>query len=199
MEKVKKNTVLVIDDSATIRHFFRNVLETNGYIVLEAEDGKKGLQMAKKKKPDLILLDLILPELDGFGVLKKIRASRVIKAVPVVLLSTMGDRDKVQEALELGADDYAVKGTASPREVLGKIGSLISRADTQRSSETYRLSVKEGRNDAARMEYDVGLAKPLKCPDCDGEVLLELFRDESEEEGHWFSAHFICLECEKDF
>jgi two-component system KDP operon response regulator KdpE len=99
--------VLVIDDEPAIRRFLRTTLTAQGYKVDEAEDGKTALEMLKGEKPSVIVLDLGLPNIDGFEVLKQLRASGL--EIPVIVLSSRADEAGKVKALDMGADDYVTK------------------------------------------------------------------------------------------
>ena len=125
MEKIKKGTILIVEDEPVFRLIYRGVFEHDGYEVLEAMDGESGWSMAIENKPDLILLDLILPKASGYEVLQRIRNDETIKNVPVMIFSIMGAEKDIQKALELGANHYRVKGTNSPRDILKEINTLF--------------------------------------------------------------------------
>jgi DNA-binding response OmpR family regulator len=95
-------------------------------------DGEEGWETAKQKKPDLILLDLGLPKMDGFEVLRRIREDPETKKIPVIIFSVIGEQKDIQKALEMGANDYTVKGFYTPREILGKIKSVLTQADLKK-------------------------------------------------------------------
>ena len=99
-------TLIVIEDEAQIRRFLRTTLASEGYLVVEAETGKQGLTEAATRKPDLIILDLGLPDMDGVEVVKELRAW---SAVPIVILSARSQESDKISALDAGADDYLVK------------------------------------------------------------------------------------------
>jgi len=113
----RQEKILIIEDNPGFQFCFRAALENDGYTVLQALDGEQGLEMAKTTIPDLILLDLMLPKLHGFEVLKNIRAHPSTIVIPVVILSVMDTLKDRQKATELGANDYFVKGSESPRQI----------------------------------------------------------------------------------
>ena len=120
-----KNRILVIDDDENISKVIRLYLEKEGMEVLLAADGKTGLELFSKDNPDLVLLDIMMPEMDGIEVIKNIRRD---SAVPVIMLTAKGDTfDKVL-ALELGADDYSVK-PFEPKELIARIKAVIRRSE----------------------------------------------------------------------
>ncbi len=123
----EKQTILLVEDSPTIRLLYRKVLETDGFDVVEAEDGESGWEMAVSREPDLILLDLILPDSNGLEVLERIRASEVTKNIPVIVLTTMKRIQDIQRAINLGANYYAYKGSDSPKKILNMIHKLLGK------------------------------------------------------------------------
>lgn len=199
-----KGKVLIVEDEAAFRNIFKDLLESDGYNVLTAEDGESGWLMTRAELPDVVLLDLALPKLHGFEVLKNIRADATTKDVPVIILTVVGEQENVKKGLRLGATDYLVKGFYSPREILVKINEILTRDDQQagestRNIKTYKLSVKERKLDAARLEQEIGLSVLFSCPVCSESVVQEMIPDNKRTEGHWFSTHFICPNCKKAF
>lgn len=118
--------ILVVEDELALRTALGDALESEGFGVLVAADGAKGLELALREGPDLILLDLMLPELDGFSVLRRLREDRLSSAV--MILSARGEEwDRIQ-GFEVGADDYLVK-PFSMRELLLRIRALLKRSE----------------------------------------------------------------------
>jgi len=118
--------ILFIEDESTLQKTLGTVLTKEGYQVVSALDGEIGFRMAKKEKPDLILLDLILPKMDGFDVLKSIKAEETIKEIPIIVLTNLESMEDIQKALDLGAATYLVKANYSLEEVLEKINKTIN-------------------------------------------------------------------------
>lgn len=194
-----KGTILLIEDEESFRTIYGDVIRNDGYEILEAEDGERGLELVKEKKPDLVLLDLVIPKLHGLEVLKKIRADEATKDIPVLILSVLGAQEDIKKGLELGANDYTVKGFYSPREILSKIHSLLTKTDIKKNIQSYKVEIKEGRGDSAKLQQDIGLTKLFNCPHCNAIMNLELTPDYTRTDGHWFSAHFICDKCNRSF
>ena len=121
----KQSTVLLVEDDVFLAGMYQMKLELEGYKVLVAQDGEKGLTLAKKNKPDLILLDIVLPKLNGFEVLKKIKKSKVLAQIPVILLTNLSQKEDVKKGLELGASDYLIKAHYLPSEIVKKIKNQI--------------------------------------------------------------------------
>lgn len=123
MENKKK--ILVVEDEATLQKALNDVLAQEGYEVLSALDGATGLDLAKKEKPDLILLDIILPKMDGFDVLKGLKEEN--SKIPVIVLTNLSDINDIQKALDLGATTYLVKADFHLGDVLKKVKETLKR------------------------------------------------------------------------
>jgi len=125
--------ILIIDDELHIIELLKYNLETNGYKVFYALDGKEGLKLASEKKPDLILLDVMLPEMDGFDVCKEIKKNEDTSNIPIIMLTAKSEEfDKIL-GLELGADDYITK-PFSIRELLARVKAVLRRNNKQEKS-----------------------------------------------------------------
>jgi two-component system, OmpR family, phosphate regulon response regulator PhoB len=124
--------VLIVEDEPDIRDLLAFHLERDGYQVATAATGTEALRQAARERPDLIVLDLMLPELDGREVCRRVRQDPATAAVPVIMLTAKGDEVDRVVGLELGADDYVVK-PFSPREFLARVRAVLRRA---RPSET---------------------------------------------------------------
>jgi len=118
-------TILFIEDESVLQKTFGEILKQEGYEVISALDGEIGLRLAKEKKPDLILLDLILPKIHGFDVLKKIKEDKEIQEIPVIILTNLEGIGDVDKALELGATTYLVKTQYTLEEVVEKIKKAL--------------------------------------------------------------------------
>ncbi len=102
-------TILITDDSLLMRETLRQMLELDGYNVLEAEDGPTGIALARDEKPDLIILDIMMPYMSGTQVLKYLRGDPILKHTPVLVLSAVNQPDEVLSVLELKVHDYLLK------------------------------------------------------------------------------------------
>lgn len=116
--------VLIVEDDPSIARGLRQNLRVEGYEVLLANDGKRGLEIALADRPDLVLLDVMMPGLNGFEVLRELR--RLKTAVPVILLTARGEQEDKVRGLDLGADDYATKPFGLP-ELLARVRSVLRR------------------------------------------------------------------------
>jgi len=117
--------ILIVEDDKFLRELILHKLIKEGYDVIEAADGEEGIKKATEEKPDLALLDLILPGIDGFEVLYRMKASPETSSIPVIILSNLGQKDDVEKGMRLGASDYLIKAHFTPGEIIGKIKGLL--------------------------------------------------------------------------
>jgi two-component system KDP operon response regulator KdpE len=129
--KEKKNTILIVDDEPQIRKLLRIMLETEDFKSVECENGKQAIRQVPSVKPELVILDLGLPDLDGKEVIKGIREW---SQVPIIICSVRSDDDEIAEALNLGADDYVVK-PFNPTVLIARINANLRKAATQEAGE----------------------------------------------------------------
>ncbi len=122
-----KQKILIIEDDRFLRELITQKLLKEGYDVSESIDGEKGIKAVTEEKPDLILLDLILPGIDGFEVLSKIEENPDLAKIPVIILSNLGQKDDIERGLKLGAIDYLIKAHFTPGEVIEKIRAILNK------------------------------------------------------------------------
>ena len=127
---MKKGTVLIIDDEKDLIELVRYNLEKEGFDVIAATDGQSGLEVVKKHRPDLVMLDLMMPGLDGLQVCQRLRADPRMGRVPVIMLTAKATEADRVVGLELGADDYITK-PFSPREVVARVKAVLRRSSPQ--------------------------------------------------------------------
>lgn len=117
--------ILIIEDDEFFRELIRKKISSNkDFEFIEAVDGEKGVEAIKKEKPDLVLLDLLLPNVDGFEVLSKVRGDSDIAKTPIIVLSNLGQQEDIEKALKLGANDYLIKSQFDINQIIDKITSL---------------------------------------------------------------------------
>jgi len=121
-----KKTILVVDDHEFLRKFWQNKLSSSNYKIIQASDGDEGLKKAKSEVPDLILLDIIMPKVNGYEVLKNLKADEKTKDIPVIVLSNLGKDEEIKQGLKLGAVDFIVKSDVIPSEVEQKIKKYLN-------------------------------------------------------------------------
>lgn len=117
--------ILIIEDDKFLRKLVLRKLASEGYDVLEAVDGEHGIKEVHAKNPDLILLDLILPGIDGFEVLARIKQDKDTNSIPVIILSNLGQKEDIEKGFNLGAVDYLIKAHFTPNEIVEKVRALL--------------------------------------------------------------------------
>ena len=123
--------ILVVDDEIKIREIIKEYAEFSGYEVAQAEDGMEAVEMVKKEDFDIIIMDVMMPKLDGFSACKEIRK---IKKIPVIMLSARGEEYDKLFGFEIGIDDYVVK-PFSPKELMARIKAVLNRANASQNME----------------------------------------------------------------
>lgn len=123
----KKIKVLIVEDEETLSQMYSIKFEKEGFTVLTANDGQTGLDLATKEKPDVILLDVIMPKMDGFMVLEQLQAETTTKKIPVIMLTNLGQTEDLEKGKKMGATDYLVKASCTPMQVVEKVQSVLKK------------------------------------------------------------------------
>lgn len=118
--------ILIIEDEEILLEILRGKLEYEGYTVSVAKDGEIGLAKLKEEKPDLVLLDVVMPKMDGFGVLSAKAKDDEIKNIPVIIISNSGEPSELEKGIKMGANDYLIKAEFDPQEVIEKMRKYLS-------------------------------------------------------------------------
>ncbi len=117
--------ILLVDDDLTLREMYEERFKAEGFKIIQASNGEEAIKKAKETKPNIILLDIMMPKINGFDVLKEIKADSELKNIPVIILTALiQDVDKLQ-GQKLGAADYIVKSETMPGEVIAKIKNAM--------------------------------------------------------------------------
>lgn len=118
--------ILLAEDDRPISNTLANKLKRHDFEVLQAPNGKEALKMIKTDKPDLVLLDLIMPIMDGFTVLENLKKENLIKKTPIIVFSNLGQKSDIEKVEALGVKNYLVKSDMSLNDVIGKINEVLS-------------------------------------------------------------------------
>jgi DNA-binding response OmpR family regulator len=124
MSESKK--ILIVEDDVFIRDIYQVKFSQEGFEVTVAEDGIKALEKLEKLVPDIILLDIIMPYMNGMEVLKKIKSNVLLKDIPIIMLTNISEKEKVSEGMEYGVNDYLIKSHFTPSEVVHKVNTLLN-------------------------------------------------------------------------
>lgn len=145
---MSKTTILVVDDEQDILDLIEYNLKIEGFEVLKAENGQEGIQLVKDHKPDLVLLDIMMPEMDGLEVCERLRKDETVSTIPIIFLTARDDEKTEVEGLNLGADDYITK-PISTRKLLSRIKAVLRRYE-EPEEETHIIDVHDLRIDKDR-------------------------------------------------
>ena len=188
-----KYQVLLVEDSKAIQQMYRNKLMIEQYAVVTADNGMEAIRALSLSKLDIILLDLMMPIMDGYKVLQVVKTDPKLKDIPVLVFSAKGQSDEIERALSLGAAGYIVKSITKPNEVVEKIRATLSQKPAEQVVSRYRIEIKETLYDAKKLSADFNL-NGFVCPSCNVPMLLDLIPDFSHDTP-WFTAKFICPRC----
>lgn len=122
----KKTTVVIVEDEKMLADMYTTKFTMEGFAAEKANDGAAGFELIKSTKPDIVLLDIIMPKIDGFGVLKMLKDDAALKDTPVILLTNLGQEEDIKKGKELGASDYFVKANHTPSEVVQKVRQVLN-------------------------------------------------------------------------
>lgn len=125
--------ILIIEDERGLAEMYKLKLEKEGYSVSLAAEGRSGIKIAKKEKPDLILLDIVMPGLDGFEVLRILRAEPATENLKIFVFSNLGQEDEVERGLQEGADKYLIKANLTPGQLISKIEEAFAEKKSEKS------------------------------------------------------------------
>ena len=120
-----QTTVLLIEDDKSLIEMYQLRFKEDNFNLLLAEDGATGLELARTRHPSIILLDIMLPKMDGFAVLTELKKTDDTKSIPVLMMTNLGQQADIEKGHELGADDYVVKSSLTPSQVSEKIKTFI--------------------------------------------------------------------------
>src|SRR5215510_8072165 len=126
--------ILVIEDEPEMRRNINALLRYREYETIQAENGRKGVELARREKPDLILCDVMMPELDGYGVLQALQQDAGLALIPFIFLTAKADKDDLRSGMNLGADDYLTKPVAN-KDLVNAIEARLRRAELQANRE----------------------------------------------------------------
>jgi len=121
-----KKKILLVEDDTLISSMYKTKFKADGFEVVIASDGASALVLAKKEKPDIVMLDIILPQLDGFTVLEELKKDQATKQIPVVMLTNLSTTEDKAKGEKLGAVDYLVKASLTPAQVSQRIKSTLN-------------------------------------------------------------------------
>jgi len=127
IKHISMKKILFVEDESALQKTLGEYLRQEGYDIISALDGEKGIELAKATNPDLILLDLILPKTNGFEVIKQLKGDEKTQRIPIIILTNLEEMKDINQAIELGATTYLVKARYSLEEVASKVKDIIDK------------------------------------------------------------------------
>jgi len=122
-----KTKILVVEDESFLLDLYETKLEQAGYEVVKASNGSQGLSLARLEKPNLVLLDILMPEVDGYEMLRRLKADAKTKNIPVIIFSNLSQKAEIEKGLKLGASDFIIKTSVTPSELAGRVREFLSK------------------------------------------------------------------------
>ncbi len=190
-----RNKILLVEDSKAVQQMYRNKLTIEQFQVTTADNGMEAVKKLSEDEPDLILLDLMMPIMDGYKVLQVVKTNPKLAKIPVLVFSAKGQPEEVEKALNLGASGYIVKSTTKPNEVVERIRAVMEQQPEEQTVKHYSIEIKEDVYDAKKLSEDFKL-RNFTCPTCKVPMVLDLIPDFSHDTP-WFSGTFLCPRCNK--
>jgi DNA-binding response OmpR family regulator len=182
-----REKVLLVDDDLLLLQMYEQRLAVNQYEVITATNGETCLRLLEEYTPEVIVLDLVMPGLDGFGVLRRLRERPVWRTIPVLVFSARGAPEDIDTALELGAADYIVKTQSTPSDVVERVETLLAKRPAPAHGSHVRVEVNRRQTEgsgALQLEHD------LLCPKCGAPMLLDIVMAGAG--GKDFSGSLVC-------
>ena len=122
-----KTKILVVEDEPFLLDLYQTKLLQEGYEIFIAQNGAEGIEMAKNHLPDLILLDILMPKVDGYGLLKAIKSDKNTKNIPVIIFSNLSQKEEIEKGLKLGASDYIIKTSVTPTQLAEHVAAFLKK------------------------------------------------------------------------
>jgi DNA-binding response OmpR family regulator len=127
-EENKGQKILLVEDDVFVSDIYQTKLGEVGFNVAVADNGVEAIKKLEQEIPDIVLLDIVMPYMDGIDVLKKMKENELWKKIPVIILTNLSQKEEVDEGLELGADDYLIKSHFTPSEVVAKVKGILEKS-----------------------------------------------------------------------
>ena len=126
-KKNNKFKILIVEDEHFLSEMYITKFKHEGFAVFSASDGKEGLALLRKEMPDLVLLDIVMPVMDGYTFLKEMKKDEKINYIKVIILSNLGQRSEIEKGMNEGADDYLIKANLTPNQLVHKAREILEK------------------------------------------------------------------------
>lgn len=183
--------ILIIDDDIDLREMYAEIFQGKNFVVLQANDGVEGLDLATRELPDVIFTGIVMPRMDGFSMIESLQKNVATSAIPVVISSHMGREEDKVRANSLGVKDFIIRGTTRPVEVIERINSLFGDSIVE-----YKLDFDHQALDAQKLAKELNAKEDFKCLNCDEKLLLDL--QFSYPKDGTLKAKFVCPNCGRE-
>lgn len=191
-----RTKVLLVEDSPSILAIYKNMLTIEQFQVTTAVNGMEAIKVLSLERPDVVLLDLMMPIMDGYKVLQVIKTDAKLSRIPVLVFSAKGQPEEIEKALSLGAAGYVIKATTKPKEVIERIRTiLLNKTPAEQEVAHYVLQIVEDAFDTKKLSDDFNLGNFI-CPKCQTRMLLDLIPEFSHDTP-WFCGKFFCPNCSR--
>lgn len=188
-------SVLIVEDTDLLRRMYTDSLKEDGFNVTAAADGLEALSILRTSTPDLILLDLVMPNMSGLEVLEVIKKDDRLRDIPVLILSNPLEDADMERGLELGAVDYLIKSEMRVSDVAARISEVLKGGGEGPAS--YSVYLRDHDGDIDSLIDDSGLRRRLWCPACEVELALQMFPQK--DKPGWYEAHLMCPMCGREY
>jgi len=123
---MKKNKIFIVEDEPFLSDMYKFKFEQENFEVTSASDGEEALRIIRRQKPDIILLDIVMPKLNGFEMLEELKKSPITKSIPVLIFSNLSQKEEIKKGMALGAEDFFIKSNYTPNQVLEKVRNILT-------------------------------------------------------------------------
>jgi DNA-binding response OmpR family regulator len=185
--------VLLIEDSKLVQQMYKNKLLIEKFEVITADNGMDGIKSLTSHVPDILLLDLMMPVMDGYKVLHVLKTDAKLKNIPVIIFSAKGQPEEIEKALHLGATDFIIKATTKPDQVVERIRKVLSESKKSKDIPHYDVQFDIAALDAQKLSSDLGLNN-FVCMTCGSPLILNVIPEHSMGKS-WIAGKFTCPKC----
>lgn len=184
----KNLKILLVDDDIETREMYAEIFQNANYKVMQANDGVEGLDLASREIPDVVFTGIVMPRMDGFGLMEALKKTVTTANIPVVICSHMGREEDQKRANLLGAKDFIMRDITPPREVLKRVNALFLK-----EGKTYQVEFNPFSLDSQKIALELGFNQNFSCLDCGEKTVLTLKLTKPKD--RIFEAKFICPKC----
>ncbi|HLN18960.1 MAG TPA: response regulator [Patescibacteria group bacterium] len=187
MTENKKTRILIVDDDETVRSNYVEIFKKEGFEVEEAVDGLQGFDKATKNIPDVIFTGIVMPRMDGFGLMESLKKNVATANIPIIISSHLGRSEDHEKAKKLGVKDFIILHMVTPKEATERVRKVLG------GMGNYKLKIDTKELDAIQMAKDNHFKEDYKCSQCGADLILKL--SVSDISNHNLTGHIVCPKC----